>query len=84
VGRTKGDKHEGARPSLHHTVTCAQRQLPFEDVKNLLDLAMLMAARVEARGDRKFEHGAPFGVLSGHEEIHLRAAEGNVLRLTWL
>jgi len=84
VGCTDGHEHEGARSALYHAVACAQRQFSFEDVKDLLDLGVVMGARIEARGDREFEHGAAFGVLGSHEEIYLRTAEGHALRLAWL
>jgi hypothetical protein len=77
-------EHEGARAAPHHAVAGAQRQLAFEDVKDLFDLGVVLSARIEAGGDREFEHGAAFGVLAGHEEIDLRPAEGHALRLAWL
>jgi nucleotide-binding universal stress UspA family protein len=72
VGRAHGHEHKGARATLHHAVADAQRQLSFEDVKDLLDLGVVMSARIEARGGREYEHGAAFGVLGSHEEIYLR------------
>jgi hypothetical protein len=84
VGRADGHEHESARAALHHAVACPQRQLAFENVKDLLDPGVVMGARIESRGDRKFECGAAFGMLGSHEEIYLRTAEGHALRLAWL
>jgi hypothetical protein len=44
-----------SRPAAHGTLATAQIELPFENVKDLLDFGVVMRASVEPWGDRKLK-----------------------------
>jgi hypothetical protein len=57
------DEHKGPRPAAHNPFAATQINLALENVEQLLDLSMVVRARVESRRNRELEHRALFGVF---------------------